>query len=80
MKFITTNDKKFITSDSVRMGMKYIDVELKSGNDLIKEPGFAFYFPLKSGWFAAFDLDVKADRQTITKDSTVSFIFKRETR
>ena len=62
------------------MGMNFIDVELKSGQDLINEPGFANYFPLKSGWFAAFNLDKKTNRQTITKDSTVSFIFKRETR
>lgn len=72
-KFIVTNDNKFITLDSVSVGMKYGEVILISKNNLIKEPGFAYYFPLKSGWFAAFNLDAKTNCQTITKDYSVFY-------
>lgn len=44
---------------------------------MVTEFGWSFYFPLKSGWNAAFLLDEKTDYKTI-KDSTVAFIFKRE--
>jgi len=75
--FRSTTDSNFKTSDGVSIGMSLNTVKIISKKQLVIEPDWAYYFPLKSGWNAAFMLDEKTDYQTI-KDSTVAFIFKRE--
>jgi hypothetical protein len=67
--YIETKDVRYVTDEDVFVGMKFNDAK-------IEETGFLFYFPLKSGWNAAFFLDENTDYQTMTKDSTVAFLFK----
>ena len=75
--FRSTKDSNFKTPEGVFIGMHLNSVKNISKAKLVEDHGWAYYFPLKSGWNAAFILDIETDYQTI-KDSTVAFIFKTE--
>jgi len=76
--YTDTKDKKYISPEGVYIGMSFNKVKKISKQKLVQEPGWVYYFPLKSGWNAAFVLDKETAYQTITKDSLVAFIFKRK--
>jgi len=76
-KFISTFDKKFISLEGVKVGMKLPDVIQRSKQTLRLINGWAYVLPLNSGWNAAFEIS-NYDSNTMSPDSTVKWIYKRK--
>lgn len=69
---IFTNDRKFLTDDSIRVGMLYGDIKQKLVSKMPHiQPGWANYCISQSGWKIAFDYN-----SIVCDTSKVTFIFK----
>lgn len=72
IKAIFTNDRRFSTSDSIKIGMLYRDIKDKLDTDNpYRQTGWASYFISKSGWKIAFNYN-----SLVSDTSRVKFIFK----
>jgi hypothetical protein len=72
IKIIFTNDKTYVTADSIKIGMPYSQIEpLLLNKQPHVYPGWAQFYESKSGWKIAFDFNT-----AVTDTSTVRFIFK----
>lgn len=71
--FVSTTDEKFITQDSVYVGMSFKDARIKTIDTIFNEPGWAWILPLKSGWNAAFHFEY----QEVPDTARVWFLFQR---
>ena len=52
--FIATDDKAFVTPEELKINDSLANVRSVTDNEILTEPGWAFYIPLDSGWNAAF--------------------------
>lgn len=74
--YVDTDDPNFRTPEGITAGESLKNVLEISKGKLIREPGWAFYVRLKSGWNAAF-LQGYATQGELSPDATVSLLFKR---
>jgi len=77
IKSIFTYDKKFISPDSIKIGMKLSDVIRLSKDKPYLINGWAYVIPLNSGWNAAFEIS-NYDSNTLSPDSIVKWMYKRK--
>ena len=75
--YISTSDSNFITSDNIRIGSTQKDFSYFDSSLVYKENGWAYFVKLQSGWNAAFIEGESMTNEPLTKDSKVSFFFKK---
>lgn len=77
ISFISTTDNRFQTGEGIRIGDTLEKVLETSKGEIIKEPGWAFFVRLKSGWNAAFVQGAEITEGELPPGAKVSFLFKR---
>lgn len=73
IRYIATEDKKFITNEGFHVGMSYKDIKSRLKKEAIKLPGWAWYIPLESGWNLAFPLG--GDGEKLQDNASVAWIY-----
>lgn len=76
IKFVSTGDEKFRSSEGLSIGSSYIEVRKIFGINkvaIINIPGWGKYIKLQSGWNAVFDFKAPVDEK-----SKIQFFFKSE--
>lgn len=74
--YVSTNDPRFLTPEGIAVEESLKRVLETSNGKLIKEPGWAFYVSLKSGWNAAFVQESMTEGELLP-EAKVRFLFKR---
>ena len=75
--FIMTEDQSFQSREGATMGMSLKEIASLSEGDLVEEPGWAFYYPLPSGWRAAFTVGDSMTERLPGDSVPVRWYFKR---
>lgn len=76
--YLATNDKKFQTPEGYKIGTKFSELPKDTQSDLIKEPGWGYYYKLPSGWTLGFCEGNSCTDQYPQDSSKVKWIFKRQ--
>ena len=74
---VSTNDPRFRTPEGIAVGVSLKEVLELSKGKLVREPGWAFFVSLKSGWNAAFVQGESMTEGELSPDAKVRFLFKR---
>ncbi|HEX4128585.1 MAG TPA: hypothetical protein VHZ24_00995 [Pirellulales bacterium] len=78
IRYISTTDGRFATPEGVHAGSDYRAVMAASGGRVaIREPGWAYYVELPSGWRAAFTQGLGMTDGELRPDATVQWVFQR---
>jgi hypothetical protein len=75
--YLATTDKNFQTPDGYKVGTKFSDLPRRFQEVLTKEPGWAYYLKLTSGWTLGFCEGGSCTDHYPIADSKVKWIFKR---
>ncbi|MBE0551397.1 MAG: hypothetical protein IH619_03345 [Ignavibacterium sp.] len=75
--YISTSDSNFVTLDNIRIGSTQKDFSSFDSSLVYKENGWAYFVKLQSGWNAAFTEGESMTNEPLTRDSKVSFFFKK---
>jgi hypothetical protein len=75
---ISTRDARFKTPEGIGVGDTLEQVLKVSQNQLSREPGWAFYVYLKSGWYAAFAQGESMTEGELAPTAQVKWLFQRD--
>jgi hypothetical protein len=75
--YTATTQKNFITPEGFSVGMQFSELPQEMRNNLIKEPGWAYYYKLQSNWCLGFCEGVSCTDNYPNSDSKIKWIFKR---
>ncbi len=76
--YIDTVDPKFKTQEGFSLSTTLREILDKTGFELIKEVGWAYYIKLKLGWNAAFIVGRTCTEKFPNDNDKVKFFFKRK--
>jgi len=74
---VSTNDRRFRTPEGIAVGDSLQKVLKVSNSELAREPGWAFYMQLESGWIAGFTQGESMTDGELPSEAKVKFLFKR---
>ncbi|MCJ8313105.1 MAG: hypothetical protein HRU38_21850 [Saccharospirillaceae bacterium] len=77
IKYISTYDTGFKTSEGVYIGMTLSELKKVTDNSIFTEYGWAHYIELPSGWYAAFCISQSCTSENVKLSSKISWLFKR---
>ncbi|MBN1253448.1 MAG: hypothetical protein JXA16_15015 [Bacteroidales bacterium] len=77
VKYIQTRDSNFRTSEGVKINMTLKELKHIQDNKIIKEPGWAYYMELNSGWKVAFFVDETSTGRELLDSDSIKWIFNR---
>lgn len=78
LTFASIRDSAFITDGNIRVGTTFKEIKDRFGDSIRKEPGWAYYQKLPSGWAAAFCTGSSCTGSLPAGKDKVSFFFKRK--
>lgn len=74
---IMTTDPNFSTTDGVKINMTLKELKNLQDIKIVKEPGWAYYAVLNSGWGVAFSVDKTMTGRELLDSDRIQWIFKR---
>ena len=77
VKYVATSDPKFRTVEGLSVDNNLSYVRLHTNRKPIKEPGWAYYIVLDSGWHAAFAVDQSMPELEPNLSSQIKWFFRR---
>ena len=75
--YLATKDKRFQTPEGYKVGSRLLELPKAIQSELIKEPGWGYYYKLPSGWTLGFCEGSSCTDNYPQKSSKVKWIFKR---
>jgi hypothetical protein len=76
--YLATTEENFKTPEGYNVGMQLSELPSDIQKDLIKEPGWAYYYKLPSRWSLGFCEGTSCTDNYPTSKSKVKWIFKRQ--
>jgi hypothetical protein len=78
IRYVSTTDTRFATPEGVHVGSDYRSAMAAAGGQAaVREPGWAYYVDLPSGWRAAFVTGPSMTDGAVTAESPVRWLFQR---
>lgn len=76
--FLSTDDPRFTVHERFKIGQPWKEIDSKTRENLIIEPGWGYYIPLKSGWNLLFRESSLSGSKYPADSSKITSIFKRK--
>ena len=76
--YLQTKDKRFKTPEGYKVGTKLSELPSNIKDNLLKEPGWGFYYKLPSGWTLGFCEGNSCTDNYPENNSEVKWIFRRQ--
>lgn len=76
--YLATKDKRFQTPEGYKVGTRLSELPKNIQQELIKEPGWGYYYKLPSGWTLGFCEGSSCTDKYPENSSKVKWIFKRQ--
>ena len=77
LNYISTNDSRFITAESLRVGDTFRKATDFRVGEVKKEPGWCYWVQLSSGWKAAFSQGPSATEGNLNPNSRIQWFFRK---